>query len=137
MMAPWQGPNPHDNQSCGTWEPPWIPKKGIMQTIYFTTQSGTVYEVGYSQTQEVYVRWEDTSVPLEHANIKGLRVKVWENCTIHGLELDIETGMWKASPKTLAKGLIIQATDRYTRRPVSRATTPIVRAARADGKVLI
>lgn len=105
-----------------------------MHSIKFTTQSGTVYEVGYSQTQEVYIRWEDKN---GNPNIKGSGVKVWEFCQIHGLMADPQIGRWHASLETLKRGLNIRGIDRYNHRPISWATTKIVSIVRDDGKVLL
>lgn len=108
-----------------------------MLSFVCTTQSGTKYEVGYTLTQEIVVRWTNTSIPIEEENIKGYRTKVWEHCSIHGLEADVENNRWKVSPSTLARGLNIVGTDRYNHRPVSWATTKLVSIVREDGKVLL
>jgi hypothetical protein len=110
-----------------------------MQTIFFTTQSGTVYEVCYTQTQEIVVRWDDPNY-TGHPGLKGGKTKVWEHCTILGLSADPEIGMWHAAPSVLRQGLRIEGQNRYLCGPrgeISWQTTKIVSAVRADGKVLI
>jgi hypothetical protein len=114
-----------------------LTKEIHMLSFICTTASGTKYEVGFTETQNIVVRWTNTSIPVEEENIKGYRTKVWEDCSIHGLMADVENNRWRASVKTLALGLRIEGTDRYNHKPVSWATTKLVSIVREDGKVLL